>query len=1055
MHYLKFYSIFSTKVLGKLFVLLVLCSASQAFAQKTVTGTVSDANGTPLLGVNVLIKGTNTGASTDFDGQYEIRAEDSNVIVFSYVGFEEKEELIGSRTQIDVTLTESAEGLDEVIVIGYGAQLKEDISGSVSTVNVEEIENIPQVGIDQLMQGRAAGVSITKNSGQPGSAVSVRIRGVNSITGSSEPLYIIDGVPISGDSRNIATSGRSIADGGLGEGSGSTGVSPLAALNPSDIASINILKDASATAIYGSRGSNGVVIITTKKGKKGEGKLSYSTYTGIQRPTNRIDVMNLPQYAELQNTIGEIYGLNEQIEFLNPSLLGSGTNWQRAIFDDALMTNHELSFSGGSEDINYFVSAGYVDQEGTVIGSSFDRITIRANVNAKIKDWLSAGISLTGSRTNEEITLNGSSNGIISLSLLNNPATAIYNPDGSFAGPTTPDEIAFGLRNPIAEALSIRNDLRRDRLLGNIYAEFKLHDNLTFRTEFGGDFGNNLSDRFQPTFSYGALDRGTNLLSIRRENNDFWILKNLLTYNNSFGDKHDLTVLLGQESQESSWQGVIAQDGDFVSNDVPILGTGNANDFTDQYQGSSALQSFFGRAIYSFDNRYNITASVRADGSSKFAEGNKWGYFPSVSASWRLSNEAFMEDFDAVQNIKLYGGYGEVGNQAIPNFAYGARLNTISTGTGTGFEFANFANPDLTWESSTQTNLGLDFGLFDSRLNTTIEVYNKISKDFLYQLAVTDFITGGNSPGAITAPWVNLGEMENQGIDVTINYKTIRDTDFTWSSTLTFSHYKNTVKELLGDLTINGDLSLNQSNQNITFTKVGQPIGLFYGYQVEGLFRSVDDINGAPVQFGRPFEDALFSTTWLGDIKYKDVNGDGVVNSDDRTVIGNPHPDFTYGFQNSFSYKDFDLSIFLQGSYGNDIFNAVNRTLTAANSYYVNQAPSVLDYWSVDNPNAGSPRLARNDTPNINISDRYIEDGSYLRIQNVTLGYNLPASTIDRIGLNKLKIYGSIQNLYTFTDYSGYDPEVGAYNQNALLLGVDNGRYPSPRTFTLGLNVEF
>ena len=1055
MHYLKFYSIFSTKALGKLFVLLVLCSASQAFAQKTVTGTVSDANGTPLLGVNVLLKGTNTGASTDFDGRYEIRAEDSNVIVFTYVGFEEKEELIGDRTQIDVTLAESAEGLDEVIVIGYGAQLKEDISGSVSTVNVEEIQNIPQVGIDQLMQGRAAGVSITKNSGQPGSAVSVRIRGVNSITGSSEPLYIIDGVPISGDSRNIATSGRSIADGGLGEGSGSTGVSPLAAINPSDIESINILKDASATAIYGSRGSNGVVIITTKKGRKGEGKLSYSTYTGIQRPTNRIDVMNLQQYARLQNTIGEIYGLNEQIEFLNPSLLGSGTNWQRAIFDDALMTNHELSFSGGSEDINYFVSTGYVDQEGTVIGSSFDRITVRANVNAKIKDWLSAGISLTASRTNEEITLNGSSNGIISLSLLNNPATAIYNADGSFAGPTTPDEIAFGLRNPIAEALSIRNDLRRDRLLGNIYAEFKLHKNLTLRTEFGGDFGNNLSDRFQPTFTYGALDRGTNLLSVRRENNDFWILKNLLTYNNTFADKHDLTVLLGQESQESTWQGIIAQDGDFVSNDVPILGTGNANDFTDQYQGSSALQSFFGRAIYSFDNRYNITASVRADGSSKFAEGNKWGYFPSVSASWRLSNEAFMDGFDAVQNIKVYGGYGEVGNQAIPNFAYGARLNTISTGVGTGFEFANFANPDLTWESSTQTNLGLDFGLFNSRLNTTIEVYNKISKDFLYQLAVTDFITGGNSPGAITAPWVNLGEMENKGIDVTLNYKTIGNKDFTWNSTLTFSHYKNTVKELLGDLTINGDLSLNQSNQNITFTKVGQPIGLFYGYQVEGLFRTTDDINGAPVQFGRPFEDALFSTTWLGDVKFKDVNGDGVVNSDDRTVIGNPHPDFTYGFQNSFTYKDFDLSIFLQGSYGNDIFNAVNRTLTAANSYYVNQAPSVLDYWSVDNPDAGSPRLARNDTPNINISDRYIEDGSYLRIQNVTLGYNLPASAIDRIGLNKLKIYGSIQNLYTFTDYSGYDPEVGAYNQNALLLGVDNGRYPSPRTFTLGLNVEF
>ena len=413
-----------------------------------------------------------------------------------------------------------------------------------------------------------------------------------------------------------------------------------------------------------------------------------------------------------------------------------------------------------------------------------------------------------------------------------------------------------------------------------------------------------------------------------------------------------------------------------------------------------------------------------------------------------------MQDFDAIQNIRLYGGYGEVGNQAIPNFAYGVRLNTINTGLGTGFEFANFENPELTWESSTQTNLGLDFSLFDQRLNTTVEVYNKVSRDFLYQLAVTDFITGGNSPGAITAPWVNLGEMVNRGLDLTIAYSTAPQAELQWNSTLTFSHYKNEVNELLGDLTINGDISLNDSNQNITLTRVGEPVGMFYGYKVEGLFRTTEDFQGAAIQFGRPFEDALFGTTWLGDIKYQDINNDGVIDNDDRTVIGNPHPDFTFGFQNSLSYKNFDLSVFLQGSYGNDIFNAVDRTLTAANLYYVNQSPSVLDYWSIDNPDASAPRLARNDTPNINISDRYIEDGSYLRIQNITLGYNLSSNFAEKIGLGKLKIYGSIQNLYTFTNYSGYDPEVGAYNQNALLQGLDNGRYPSPRTYTLGLNVE-
>ena len=1021
---------------GKLLFLLIFCTAAQmSQAQSRVTGFVTDNNGVPLLGVNVIEQNTSNGTTTDFDGNFAIiTTRENSVLVFSFVGFVSQGVPVSGPQELSITLKEDAAALDEVVVIGYGSQLKENLTGSVSRITSESIENIPQVSVDQLMQGRAAGVNVTKNSGQPGAAVSVRIRGVNTITGSSEPLYIIDGVPTSGEA-------------------GAEGLSPLAAINPNDIESINILKDASATAIYGSRGSNGVVLITTKKGRIGEGKLTYNTYVAFQRPTNKIDVMNLEQYARLQNAIGEIYGLDAQVEFLRPELLGAGTDWQAEIFDDALQQNHELSFSGASEDINYYISSSYTDQEGTVIGSGFDRMTVRANVNANIKDWIKTGINLSASRTNDRITLNNASNGIISLSLLNNPGRAIYNPDGSYAGPVTPDEIAFGIRNPIAEALNIRNTIERNRMFGNIFLELDLTEALSFRTELGGDIGNNLADQFQPTFSYGALERGQNQVNLRRENNDFWILKNLLTYTNKFNDLHNLTVLLGQEVQESSWQGITAQDSDFVGNEFPILGTGNSQDITGQYIGSSALESYFGRAIYSYDNRYNLTASFRADGSSKFAAGNKWGYFPSLSASWSISNEAFMEDVEAIQGIKLYGGYGEVGNQNIPNFAYGVRLVPVSTDLGTGFEFSNFGNPDLTWESSTQTNIGLDISLFDSRFGATVEVYNKVSRDFLYQLAVTDFVTGGSSPGAITAPWVNLGEMVNKGIDVSLSYNTL-DSPLKWSSFLTFSHYNNEVTELLGNLVINGSLSLSDTNQNLTRTEVGQPVGMFYGYQVEGLFRTTSDFEGAAVQFGRPFEDALFSATWLGDIKYRDINEDGVINNDDRTVIGNPHPDFTFGFQNNLSYKAFDLGLFLQGSYGNDVFNAVDRTLTAANSYYVNQSPAVLDYWSIDNPNATAPRLARNDTPNILISDRYITDGSYLRIQNLTLGYTLPSNYSKQIGISKLKIYGSVQNLYTITNYSGYDPEVGTYNQNALLMGIDNGRYPSPRTFTLGLNVE-
>lgn len=1044
------------KVKGKYLLLIVLyCCTYGVMAQNEVKGIVTDSDNEPLPGVTVLEKGTTNGAITDADGSYTVSVAENATLVFSFIGFESQEISIGGRTQVDVSLLEDVELLDEVVVIGYGTQVEENISGSVSQIDSKEFKEVPQISIDQLIQGRASGVNVSQNSGQPGSAVSIRIRGVNSIQGSSEPLYVIDGIPVSGDSRNIGTSGRSTAAQGIGGEAGANDVSPLAAINPNDIASIVILKDASATAIYGSRGSNGVILITTKRGKSGDSKLSYNSFFAVQRPTNIAEVMNLQQYATLQNAIGELYALPEQVEFLNPSLLGEGTNWQKEIFDDAFMQNHQLSLTGGSDNHNYFISTGFVDQDGTVLGSGFNRVSARANVNSKINHWIDGGFSFTASRTKEQISLSNSSNGIISLSLLNNPATAVYNPDGSFAGPVTAEEISFGIRNPIAEALSISNELVRNRVLGNMFVDLNFSEKFKFRSEIGGDFGNNLVDQFQPTFSYGAIERGVNSFYARRENTDFWILKQLFTYTDTFAEKHNLTFLLGHEAQQSSWGAVISQDGDFIGNDLPILGTGNDNDFAGQYKGSNALESYFSRAIYSFDNKYNVTASIRRDKSSKFAEGNRVGYFPSVSASWRLSQNDFMQGFDLLRNIKIYGGYGVVGNQAISDFAYGSRLRPVNTGIGTGFEFQNFGNSELKWESSTQVNLGTSFSVLEGRLVATFEVYNKVSKDFLYQFAPNSAVTGGNAPGSVVAPWINIGEMQNKGIDVTLNFEDNLSGALVWSSTLTVSHYKNKVKELLGETAINGQVSLDDTNQNITFTQEGRPIGLFYGYEVVGLFRTLSDINEAPIQFGRPFEDALFSTTWLGDVQFRDVNGDGVVDGDDRTVIGNPHPDFTFGFQNSFAYKNFDLSIFIQGSYGNDVFNAIGRSLTAGNRTYTNQSPSVLDYWSVTNPNASAPRLARNDTQNINISDRYVEDGSYARIQNISFGYTIPASLTNKANITRFKVYASVQNLFTFTNYSGYDPEVGSYNQDALLTGVDNGRYPSPRIFSLGVNVEF
>tara|TARA_R110002020_G_scaffold293535_5_gene509193 strand:- start:117072 stop:120248 length:3177 start_codon:yes stop_codon:yes gene_type:complete len=1058
MHNIKINSILNLKSSSRLFLLVFLCAAFQSFAQKTVTGTVYDSSGTPLLGVNVIVKGTSNGVSTDFDGHYEITASDSNVIVFSYVGFQESEELVGNRTQIDVTLAESAESLDEVVLIGYGAQQRQDVNGSVASIESDEIENIPQVSIDQLMQGKAAGVTISQNSGKPGAAVSVRIRGITSITGNNEPLYVIDGVPISGDSRNLSTSGRT--DASSFNGNGQTGSSPLAGINPNDIESVDILKDASATAIYGSRGANGVVIIKTKSGAKGEkGTLRYSTYLALQEPQKLLDVMDLRTYARLQNSLATEYGVSQRVEFSNPALLGSGTDWQDEVFQQAIMKSHQLSYSGSSEKVNYLVSGSYLDQEGIVLGSGFERITIRTNLDAQVTDWLKIGANITGSRTTEDVTLNGNRDGIVSLGLLQSPDVAVRNPDGSFAGPPNDPTAVEGSINPVALALSQTNKLKKYSALGNIFSEFKLADGLTFRNEVGGSFEFIDNNIFTPTYSWGRFINENATLFEKRAKSQFWIIKNYFNYTKTFGE-HNLNLLLGQEAQESSWDGNQVTGTGFVNNNIQTLN--NASDLTayDAYQGSASLNSYYGRAIYSFKNKYGLTATFRADGSSKFdALGdNKWGYFPSFAASWKVYNEPWMESVnEVVDNIRLNVGYGVVGNQDIPNYLYGASLSDAQTGVGLGYSVTNIPNPELKWEETRQANIGLDFTLLDNRLNATIEVYNKISKDFLYQLPLPIYLTGGPSYlGGIGAPYVNLGEMTNKGIDVSLGYSTLKTKDFSWSTNLNVSHYQNEVTDLYQDgLEVIRSVTSGFLSSPITRTVEGEPLGKYYGYKVQGIFRTEAQIADAPVQFGIPYSDAQ-GDNWLGDVQYVDVNEDGVINEQDRTYIGNPHPDFTFGFTNNFSYKNFDLSIFLQGSYGNDLMNLTRKETTGLARLYTNQLDEAQDYWSPTNVDASFPRPRRgDDNQNLFVSDRYIEDGSYLRIQNVTLGYNLPDSVLDKLNLTNIKLYGTIQNLYTFTDYSGYDPEIGAYNGDALQMGVDRGRYPISRTFTLGLNVEF
>ena len=1037
--------------------LLLLCSFSALNAQTTVSGKVTDNTGMGIPGANVTVKGTTTAISTNVDGDFSIQADENATLVISYIGYGTQEIEINGREVINISLEENAQTLNEVVVIGYGTQKRQDINGSVSSIKATDVEDLPQVSIDQMMQGKASGVMVTNNSGQPGSSTSVRVRGTTSLVGTNEPLYIIDGIPISGDATGNAMSGRPIAGGDF-TSQGNNTVSPLSMINPNDIESMDILKDASATAIYGARGANGVVIITTKSGKKGTGKLSYETYFSFQEQAKLLDVMNLQQYARQQNELAVLYGQEPRAEFAHPELLGEGTDWQDEIYQTGILKNHQLSFSGGKDETNYYISGGYTDQTGTVIGSEFKRYTFKTNIDTKVKKWLKVGAYITGAITNEDITLNGQQNGIVSTSLLQTPDLAVRNLDGSYAGaPANNQGVAY--INPVALALTKSNELVRKNFLGNVYAEVSLFKGLTYRFELGANTEFSENDEFLPTYQWGSFGNEFADLNKRRQNWYSWNVKNLLTYRNTFNEKHDVTVLAGQEANEAVWDGMYAYATGFLSNNIATISVADADQSTvNDYRGSQALNSYFGRVIYTFDNRYSIQGSIRADGSSKFdpISEKQWSYFPAVSGSWSLSNESFMEGTKKyIDNIRFKAGYGEVGNQQIGNNTYTANIGFIGTGIGTGSYFTNMANPDVTWETSKQTNIGVDFTLFNNKFGATVEYYNKKSEKFLTTLPLGYYLTGGpNWEGGIDPPFVNLGAVQNKGVDVTLTYRTDPSKDFSWTSTLVFSRNINEVVSLNDDLVLMKEVNTNDyTTVTVTNTTVGQPLGQFYGYQSQGIIRTQEQLDNAPlidIYNGDPVQ------SQLGDVLYSDLNNDGLINDEDRTFIGNPFPDFTYGFTNNFRYKGVDLSIFLQGSQGNDVLNLTGRTGTLNTNLYQNQLAEAADYWTVDNPNASYPRPVSNlGHSNLLISDRYVEDASYLRIQNITLGYTLPSDVTSRINISKLRLYAGVQNLHTFTKYKGYDPEVGSFNQDALLTGVDNGRYPTPRTFTMGLNVEF
>ena len=819
-----------------------LLTASITAQVRTINGTIFSEDNEPLIGATVLVENSvERGTITDIDGNFSIRAETGEAIYISYTGYESKIVQIGVENTLNIQLQPIAELLDEVVVIGYGSRRKSDLTGAVSSVTSDELRTSVTTNIDQALQGRVAGVQVTQNSGQPGGAASIRIRGSNSITGSSEPLYVIDGIPFQGDGTSV--SGFDWAGGANGQNR----VNPLSTINPNDIVRIEVLKDASATAIYGARAANGVVLITTKRGQEGTSKITYNTYYASQSLPNELEMMDLPQYAAYQVQIAEDLDREVNQRFLDPSLLGDGTDWQDEVFRRADMQSHQLSVSGGGEKTQYAVSGGFFKQEGIIIGSDFERYTTRVNLDNQVNDWFKVGASLAYANTEEKITLNDGGDGVVMQSLVMPPSVAVRDFNGELTGPDdNTSDISF---NPVGAALLRNNTLDRERLMANIYGNIKLMQGLDFRSEIGFDDNHSLNRAFHPTYNWGVLENKENQLRQREENSFFWIWKNYLTYNIQLGELHDVTAMLGTEAQKSSWEGSDITKRQFASNDIQILSEGN-NETTrsNGWKDAASLASYFGRFNYTFDSKYLLTFTMRADGSSKFGPNNKWGYFPSGSVAWRISREEFMKNLPGIYNLKLRLGYGEVGNQAIGNYLYGSALQTVTTPFGTGYRLQQISNPDLKWEATRQFNAGLDLALFNGRIDFTFDFYQKQTSDMLLQLSIPSYL-GGTNYNDISAPFANVGRMENKGFDLSLTTRNISSKKFNWTSRLTFSRNRNKILELDDDARIYWrNLYWYSEFQTATLTGVGQPIGMFYGYETDGLFKDEQDILNHPVQ---------------------------------------------------------------------------------------------------------------------------------------------------------------------------------------------------------------
>lgn len=1036
---------------------------------KKIQGIVVDQMGEPIIGASVLVKSTGTGAATDMNGKFTVDANPGAVLQISYIGYI-TQTVKATAGQMKIVLTEDSQSLNDVVVVGYGVMKRSDLTGAVASIDEKAIKQGVNTSIEQAMQGRIAGVQVTQNSGAPGGGISVQIRGINTLNG-NEPLYVIDGVAMSGNT--------------------GSNTSVLSTLNPSDITSLEVLKDASATAIYGSRASNGVVLITTKRGTEGKPKVTYEGMAGWQSLPKHLKMMNLKQYAKYYNYRAELWGWGSQDAYMDPNLLTNGTDWQDELFQTAFMQQHQLGVSGGTKDMNYNLAGGYLDQEGIGIGSGFDRASFRANFETAVNKYIKIGANGYFARTKQTITFDDA--GAISTALTQTPDVAVRNPDGSYASGAE-NEFNYSA-NPIFEVNMKDNHTKKSQLDYNLYANITPVKGLNLRLEYGGSFSWGDSYYFCPEYSYGTdnqqkIESQDTRVSSTSKYKSF---KQYATYDIDPVKNQHLQLMVGHEAQWGDWANLSAGRKGYISDAVHSLHVGDSSTATNDEQGSAwAIESVFGRLNYNFYDRYLLTATLRTDGSSSFGKNNRWGWFPSAAAAWRINNEAFMQNTkDWLSNAKLRVGWGLVGNQSIGDYRYGVTTGTTATAWGTGYYSSNYANQDLKWESTKAWNLGLDLAFLNNRIEFIVDWYYKKTDNLLMAASLPSYVIDAEGYRGITAPYVNAGSIRNKGIEFTLNTVNIDRGDWKWRTGATLSFNRNRVLSLNAkDATIQGDIGGN----TYTMTTVGNRVGMFYGYNVIGMFTCEDDFyqknklgeflldaNGNRIPTARPCDgkgnlyDIKERGIWVGDYIYEDLNDDGKITEADRKFIGNPHPDFTFGLNNTISYKNVEVSFFLSGSVGNDVYNVLRQTKTdpagwgnklatvanAAQIGYIDPDGSHADIKNVYIMNAASAECWRiepsgnGQNKNGRISSKFVEDGSYLRLKSLSVAWNLPKRWTEKAGIEWCQVYANAQNLFTISNYSGYDPEIGAHGQSMTLFGLDNGRYPSQRIFNVGVKLNF